>query len=64
LASKRTKSPAYHTKEVILINGRDGKKLGFSMTGGAEHNFPLTIKNILPGGIASDDGRLKIGKNI
>ena len=54
-------SPKHHTKEIILINGKEGKKLGFSLAGGAEYNSPLVVKNILPGGIAALDGRLQIG---
>lgn len=57
-----TPTSEHHTKEIILINGRDGKKLGFSMAGGAEYGSPLVVKNILAGGIASLDGRLRIGQ--
>ena len=58
------KSTKYHTKEIILINGREGKKLGFSLSGGAENGSPLVVKNILAGGIAAMDGRLKVGMYI
>eukprot|EP00111_Clytia_hemisphaerica_P000659 TCONS_00001945-protein len=59
-----TPTSEHHTKEIILINGRDGKKLGFSMAGGAEYGSPLVVKNILAGGIASLDGRLRIGDHL
>lgn len=58
--SKRVKK---HTKEVILINGKDDKKLGFSIIGGADDlTHPnISIKNIMQGGIIAEDGRLKTG---
>ena len=52
-------------KEVKLSNGKNSKKLGFSICGGKDKNgngVGIFIKTILPDGIAAEEGTLKIGE--
>ena len=48
------------------MNGKDGKRLGFSIVGGSDskngQTIGIHIKTVLPDGIAAEDGRLKIGE--
>lgn len=54
-------------KEVKLSNGKNDKRLGFSICGGKDKNgngVGIFIKTILPDGIAAEEGSLKIGETL
>lgn len=51
-----------HARVVELPKTEEG--LGFNIMGGKEHNSPIYISRIIPGGIADRHGGLKRGKQL
>ena len=74
-AKRKVSNDAVHSKSsskgieeevmtIVLVKGMSGKGLGFTIVGGkgSPHgDMPVYVKNILPGGAAEADGRMRRG---